>query len=209
MSRWASKYTADQKNAVYQAVLDNGMTAPRVAKAAAAGQLIGLEPFEIPVTTVRALSTKERRRRADKQRARAAQEDPRTAVAAMLVDLMTYARGELDAMARGSRKSASRWEEMRMAARAIGEIERIARAQAGGASALAQAFEDAGEDKAPSLLERLAAERPSAGNQQHTTETQTPALAENTGPEPSDAGQERERQGKRILAQVRQAGPSV
>jgi hypothetical protein len=158
MSHWATKYTDAQRAGVVDAVLERGMSSPAATRAAAAGELPGLEPFTMPVPTARDLVRKERERRADIEAKRAAREDPRAAVQAMVAQLLGDARAELERMRQGATDSAEQWEKLRTAARAIGEIERVARAvhrEAGGNGDTGNG--DTELERPAGLIERLAA----------------------------------------------------
>jgi hypothetical protein len=101
---------------------------------------------------------KERERRADVEAKRAAREDPRAAVQAMVAQLLGDARAELERMRQGATDSPEQWEKLRIAARAIGEIERVARAvhrEPGGNGDTGNG--DTEPERPVGLVERLAA----------------------------------------------------
>lgn len=198
MSRWTPKWTREQKAALFAAVFDGGKTVPAALRAAKAGQLDGCEAFDMPVSTGYDLVNNEKKARADVEAARAAVEDPRSAVQAMLAQLLSEARGELTRMQQGTEIPPQRWEELRQAARAIGEIERVARALHRDTPAKADTGDDSEQPEQPAtFLERLAeseAETPTAGpgssthqDTQGETERATPATTETTAPEPTRA----------------------
>lgn len=63
MGRFAAVWTREQRAAVVRACVDDKLTAPAAMKLAHAGELYGLEPFQIPLSTVRDYARKERRQR--------------------------------------------------------------------------------------------------------------------------------------------------
>lgn len=63
MGRFAPVYTPDQRAAFTRAAVDDQIPPTRVAEIAAAGELYGLEPFTVPVSTIKDYAKKERRRR--------------------------------------------------------------------------------------------------------------------------------------------------
>ena len=63
MSRWTSNTSPEQKAAAIEALCDREISAPRVSKMAAAGELGGLPPFDISPSSCRRLRTGENERR--------------------------------------------------------------------------------------------------------------------------------------------------
>lgn len=55
MGRGAERYSDDQREAIVRAVLEQGMTDKATVAAAERGELDGLEPFDVPASTVRYL----------------------------------------------------------------------------------------------------------------------------------------------------------
>ncbi|HET9598617.1 MAG TPA: hypothetical protein VFP65_23775 [Anaeromyxobacteraceae bacterium] len=120
-------YTDAQREAVIAAYTDRGIRPARlVAELAASGQLAhDLEPFTIPIDTVRDLVRRERARR----RKRAAQAEPQNAAAAidaLRADLLSAARAELLAVGRLRRTDDP--NDDAAAKRRAGRLREIARA---------------------------------------------------------------------------------
>lgn len=63
MGRFAPHYSDKQAQAVAAAMLDHGLPAPEIVRKASAGELDGLDPFEIPKGSVYYIASRERRRR--------------------------------------------------------------------------------------------------------------------------------------------------
>lgn len=192
MSSWATKYKPEEKQALFAAVIDQGMKVPAALRAAKAGELDGCDAFTMPQSTGYDLVREERERRADIEAKRAAREDPRAAVQLMVAQLLEDARALLEQMRQGETQTAERWEELRTAARAVGEIERVARAVHKDPAGKGEGEGDQGEqDNGGGFLAGLAAreaETPATGpsstnplGTQGETERATRAPAENTG----------------------------
>jgi hypothetical protein len=127
MSRWATKYTDEQKTAAAAAKLDQNMTAARIQELARAGELTykghKLPPFEIGS---RAIYTARDRLRAQRMGKRdgAATMEPEDMVAALKRRLLAAAEDELQHLEKGQnarqRKPADP-EMLRQIARAVRE----------------------------------------------------------------------------------------
>lgn len=63
MGRFAPVYTDEQKAAIKRAGLEDEHTAANVVRMAAAGELYGLEPFTVPLSTAADYIRRERRKR--------------------------------------------------------------------------------------------------------------------------------------------------
>lgn len=102
--RFATVYTDTQRAAVARAMLDGidgrKVGAPTVVKLAAAGELFGLAPFNVPLSSVYSLRDVERRRRERKAKTvppdPIAVDDPAAAARQLRSRVLTFAHGYLD-----------------------------------------------------------------------------------------------------------------
>jgi hypothetical protein len=213
MTHWVAKYTPEQRKAIVDAVIDGGLSAPKAVKAAKAGQLDGIAAFEIPVTTARDLVWKEKQRRREHEEARAAAEDPRAAVQAIVAQLLGEANGLLKTLRAGETNTAERWEELRVAARAVREIEAAARAvHRDAAGNGGQGNGDAEPEQPAGLIERLAAgagetatagpgsTNPAGTHEEREQGAATPAETTDHGPTLQEREAERTKNGVRVGA---------
>lgn len=129
MAAFQAKYTADQREAIASAVIDRGASAPRVVELAAAGQLTDthgaqLEPFSVPVNTVRSEVRKAKKRRHGEAASTLAKAEPRDAVEALRRRIVTMLDEELGVEER-KRKGNRDPERVRQICRAMREAAAI------------------------------------------------------------------------------------
>lgn len=104
MGRFAAKYTDEQRAAIVTACVDDGMSAPKAVRAAAAGSLSGLPPFEMPVGSARFYAGQERRKRTGRNAELAKQGDPLDQIDHGLKRALLIAAHALDQVEEKTRK---------------------------------------------------------------------------------------------------------
>jgi hypothetical protein len=100
MARFDRVYTDTQKAAIARAAVDEKRTGAAIVQAAREGQLSGLKPFRIPLSTVYDIARKERARRRQRKREPnrdpVSLEDPAAAATELRARVLAFAHGYLD-----------------------------------------------------------------------------------------------------------------
>lgn len=156
---FTERWTQDQRDAVIAAALDHKLTAPRVAEMAAAGTLPGpgavLEPFAMPLGTVRSVVGDERRERKAREVAAMA---PNEVLGDIVGTLAAELRRQTQLFKSRSARGKAGPREMRELAAAARELVALVRAVQPPASSPARKRPGAQRDGAGDFLEQLAAD---------------------------------------------------
>jgi hypothetical protein len=165
------RWSDEQKRAIERRVIDDGVKVPQVAREAQAGELRAelegpkLEPFAMPIGTIRRVVDDERKRRRKQAISAAAITDPDAYTREMLRKLLAEANEELRRMHTSlhhgpKRKTAPAWAEITEAAKAL---ETLARANAAlnRQAKPSTPVQTPVKEAKPSLVSSLAKQRPS------------------------------------------------
>lgn len=124
MSHFTPRYSAEQTQAIVDAVLKRGLSAPAACRAAESGEL-GLPPFQYNVHTAYAKVARAERH---EQRQQAAKEDPRAALAEMAKSMVAVLREEVEKLANLQGKGRLDADRFTKWVKAAKELEALTRA---------------------------------------------------------------------------------
>lgn len=156
---FTERWTQDQRDAVIAAALDHNLTAPRVTELAAAGGLPGpgaiLEPFAMPLGTVRSVVGDARRERKARELAAMA---PNEVLGDIVGTLAAELRRQTELFRRRSARGKAGAREMRELAVAARELAALVRAVQPPASSGKKRAGESRDAPGRDFLEQLAAD---------------------------------------------------